>query len=140
MKTPKHPTWIKITHQQSECCFQAAVQDIHCFGAHIHLKNLIFIGVELCYNVVLVSAAQQSEPAIHIHIFLFLEFPSHLGPHRALSRVPCAIWSVLIIYLFYTQYQCCICQFPSSNSSHPLIPPLVSIFFSTSASLFLLCK
>ena len=28
----------------------------------------IFIGVELIYNVVLVSAVQQSESVIHIHI------------------------------------------------------------------------
>ena len=30
-------------------------------------------------------------------------FPSHLGHHRAPSRVPCAI-QVLISYLLYTQY------------------------------------
>ena len=34
---------------------------------------------------------------------LFFGFPSHLGHHRALSRVPCAIQQVLISYLFYTQ-------------------------------------
>ena len=32
-------------------------------------------------------------------------FPSHLGHHRALRKVPCAIQQVLIGYLFYTQYQ-----------------------------------
>ena len=32
----------------------------------------------------------------------------HLGHHRALCRVPCAIQLVLISYLFYTQYQQCI--------------------------------
>ena len=35
---------------------------------------------------------------------LFLEFPSYLGHHRALSRVPCAIQLVLISYLFYTYW------------------------------------
>ena len=30
-------------------------------------------------------------------------FPFLLGHHRAFSRVPCAIQSVLISYLFYTQ-------------------------------------
>ena len=30
-------------------------------------------------------------------------FPSHLGHHRALGRVPPAIQQVFISYLFYTQ-------------------------------------
>ena len=33
---------------------------------------------------------------------LFFGFPSHLGHHRALSRIPCVIQQVLISYLFYT--------------------------------------
>ena len=40
-------------------------------------------------QVVLVSAVQQSESAIYIPSFF--EFPSHLGHHKALSRVYCAI-------------------------------------------------
>ena len=40
---------------------------------------------------------------LYVYIYpLFFEFPSHLGHQRALSRVPCAIQSVLISYLFYT--------------------------------------
>ena len=35
--------------------------------------------------------------------------PSHSGHHSALGQVPCAIQSVLISYLFYTQCQQCIC-------------------------------
>ena len=54
-----------------------------------------------CY----VSTVQQNESAIHIHIPLFFGFPSHLGHHSTLSRVPCAIQYVLISCLFYTQYQ-----------------------------------
>ena len=46
--------------------------------------------------IVLVSAAQQSESAIYIHISPFFGFPSHSGHHRALSRVPCAVQHVLI--------------------------------------------
>ena len=55
----------------------------------------------LLYNVVLVSAVQQSELAIWVCVCvcvcvcivsLFL-FPSHLGHHRALSRVPCLLYS-----------------------------------------------
>ena len=54
----------------------------------------IFIGVELLYNVVLVSVVQQSESAISMHISpypLALAPPSHppyptsLGRHKALS-------------------------------------------------------
>ena len=32
----------------------------------------------------------QSKSAIGIYVFHFLKFPSHLGHHSALSRVPCA--------------------------------------------------
>ena len=38
-----------------------------------------------------VSALQQSESVICIHISPFFGFPSHLGHHRVLSRDPCAI-------------------------------------------------
>ena len=65
----------------------------------------MFIGVYLLYNGVLVPAVEQSESALHIHTSPLLGFPSHLGHHRALSRVPCAIQYVLISYLFYTEYQ-----------------------------------
>ena len=42
----------------------------------VYLK-LIFIGVELLYNVVLVSAVQQSESAISIHLspLVWISFP-----------------------------------------------------------------
>ena len=36
---------------------------------------------------------------------LIFGFPSHLGHHRALSRVPCALQYILISYLLYTQYR-----------------------------------
>ena len=40
------------------------------FYTFLHILNFfkIFIGVELIYNVVLVSGVQQSESVIHIHI------------------------------------------------------------------------
>ena len=44
---------------------------------------------------------------------LFFGFPSHLGHHSALSRVPWAIQYVLISYLFYTWYKQCICVNPN---------------------------
>ena len=54
--------------------------------------QLIFIGVWLLYSVVVVSAVQQSESAVRMHIYPFVfGFPSHLGHYRALVRAPCAI-------------------------------------------------
>ena len=48
----------------------------------------IFVGVELLYNVALVSAVQQSESAIRIHVSLPFWI---LGLHQPLSRVHCAV-------------------------------------------------
>ena len=48
----------------------------------------IFVGVELLYNVALVSAVQQSESAICIHVSLPFWI---LGLHQPLSRVHCAV-------------------------------------------------
>ena len=44
----------------------------------------------------LVSTIQQRESAIPIHIFPLIWFPSHLGHHRAMSRIPCSTQWVLI--------------------------------------------
>ena len=82
---------------------------------------------------------------VYIHPFFF-GFPFHLGHHRALSRVPCAIQQVLVAYLFYTQHQQCIHVSPNLSNlsiSLPISPfaHLVPIHLSsTSVSLFLLCK
>ena len=105
----------------------------------IFLKKF-FIGLQLIYNVVLLSAVQQSESVIHTHISgLFLDFFSHIGHYRVLSRVPRAIQQVLISYLFYIQQ----CEYVNPNL--PIYPshlsPLVTIrLFSTSVTLFLFCK
>ena len=40
------------------------------------------IEVQLIYNILLVSTVQQSDPVIHIHIYIF---------YKILSIVPCAI-------------------------------------------------
>ena len=78
-----------------------------------------------------------NQPHLHMQP-LFLGFPSHLGHHRALSRVPCALQYVLISYLFYTQYQQCTVSVPVSQLIHSPPFPLVSIpSFSASLSLFL---
>ena len=49
-----------------------------------------FIEVQLIYNVVLISAVQQSDSFIHIHAFFFIFF-SIMVYHRILNIVPCAI-------------------------------------------------
>ena len=42
---------------------------------------------------------KMNQPYVYVYPLPF-GFPSHLSPHSALSRVPCAIQSVLISYLF----------------------------------------
>ena len=81
-----------------------------------------FIGVQLIYNVVLVSAVQQSESVIYIYP-LFFRFFSHIGDYRVLSRVPCAIQQVLISYLFYIQ------QYVYVNPNLPIYPSPRKQFF-----------
>ena len=66
----------------------------------------------MLYNVVLVSTVQQSESAICIHISPFLGFPSHLGHHRALSRVP----------VLYSRFSLVIYFMHSINSVYMSIP------------------
>ena len=66
------------------------------FGYHggqgtVYLFSSVFIGVELLYHVVLISAVQQSEAVIRIHISSLCRLPSHLGHRGALSRVPSVI-------------------------------------------------
>ena len=56
-----------------------------------------FIGVQLIYNVVLVSGVQQNESVTDTYS-LFLRLFRHRGHYRVLSRGPCE--QVLIIYLF----------------------------------------
>ena len=69
------------------------------------------IGIELTSDVVLVSGVQQSELVTHIHIPIPFQI---LFPYRLLhnlyfvtymSRFPCALQWILVIYLFYIQ-QC----------------------------------
>ena len=48
----------------------------------------MFIGVQLINHVLLVSAAQQSESVVLIHILTPFRSLSRLGHKRALSRIP----------------------------------------------------
>ena len=69
--------------------------------------------------------SKENQPSVYIYPLLF-GFPSHLGHHRALSRVPCTIQQALISYVLHIVSIMYICQSPSPNSSHHP-PHLVSI-------------
>ena len=101
-------------------------------GPHFFLLNqpgdfillLYFIDIQLFYNVVLVSAVQQSKSVICLVCPLFLGIPSHLGQHRTFSRVLYAIQQVFISHLFYAWYQQC--RHVNTNLPiHPFPPHLV---------------
>lgn len=90
----KHSVFLKRLLYQKIVCF-------HCFLIFLgeweldrDLSTLI-IGVQLVYNVVLISAVPHGESAMHVsqryvytHITPFLGFPPRLGHRRAFSRVP----------------------------------------------------
>ena len=78
---------------------------------YIYFK-LIFIWVQLIYNVVLVSGLMQSESDIHVYIFTLFQL---LFSYRLLSRVPCAMQKVLVSCLTLHWFswsivalQCCV--------------------------------
>ena len=72
-------------------------------GQTASLFFFFLIDVKLIYSVALVSAVQQSESVIRIHISTFFRFFSHIGHYRVLSRVPCVYSrSLLVIYFIYS--------------------------------------
>ena len=74
-----------------------------------------------CFTILCQFILYSKVNQLCVYIYpLFFGFPSHLGYHRALSRVPCVIQQVLISYLFYTQYQQCI--YVNPNLPIPPIP------------------
>ena len=80
--------------------------------------KIYFMEVQLIYNVVLISAVQQSDSVTHIYIFLFVFF-SIMVYHRILSTVPCAIQQDLVVYPSYTSLHLLI---PNSQSIPPPLP------------------
>ena len=89
---------------------------------------LFFIGVQLLdANVsVFLLYSKVNQQRLYVYL-LFLVFPSHLGHHRALSRVPCTTQQVLMSHLFCAQ------QYVHINPNlliYPclLLPSLVSMF------------
>ena len=93
------------------------------------------MGVQLIYNVVLVSHKQQSESVIHIHIVTLFRFFFHVGCDRVLSRVPCAIQQIRNGYLFYIQ-QCVYISLILTIYPSPSVPPITISLFSVSVFYF----
>ena len=62
------------------------------------------IGVQLLYNVVLVSVRQQNESVLYIYIYpLFLKYPSSVGHHRTLSiEFPVLYSQFSVIYFIHS--------------------------------------
>ena len=88
----------------------------------LSFSKLIFVGIYLLYNIVLVSAVQQNVSAIHLHTQptpFWISFP--FRSPCALSRVPWVIQQVLLSYLFYMQYKQC----RHVNSSFPVHCPFL---------------
>ena len=90
--------------------------------------------------MVLVYTVKQNESATRIHTSLPSGPPPHSGHHSALSGAPCATRYVLISYLIHSINSVCV-LIPVSQLLPSPLSTLVSIhLFSTSVSLFLLCK
>ena len=83
--------------------------------------KLIFIGVWLIYNVVLVSAVQQSESVIHIHISTLFQI---LFPSRSLQSIEQSslCYTVGSYWLSILHIVVCLCQSQSPSLS-PSFPP-----------------
>ena len=88
-------------------------------------KKINFIGVQLIYNVVLVSGVQQSNSLIHIHIFILFKilFSCRLSQNTEQSFLCSTVghYQLSILYIVL-----CICQSQSPSLSLPF-PPLVTI-------------
>ena len=114
----------------------------------LFILKLIFIGVQLLHNGVLVSTVQQDESAIHIHRSppFWTSFPFR-SPFTMseLSGVPCTVYSMfpLVIYFMHS-FNSIYVSMPVSQLlplSPCLLSPLVSTYlFTMSSSLFLLYK
>ena len=110
------------------------------FSIVFFLMFYIFIGVQLLYTAVSVSAIQQSESAIRIHIspLFWISLPFRSPQDTQQSSLCYTVGSHQLPILYLVGY---ICQSQCANSSHHPLPSWYSIHsFSTTVSLFLLCK
>ena len=109
------------------------------YGYCSFLKN--FLLDYSCFTILCQFLLYSKVNQLYVYIYpLFFGFPSHLGHHRALSRVLCAIQQVLRSYLFDTQYQQCIYVNPNLPA-HPPAPPApfplgIHTFFSLCLCLY----
>ena len=132
---PMHPSWpfpvakvcVSHFHSASSQCFStwpfsAAPGSswlVSCGLDALKKTFLIFIGVELIYNGVLISAIQESESVIHIHISILFQI---LFLFRLLQTIEFPLpysWSLLIIYFIYSNVYMLI---PNSSFIHPSPP------------------
>ena len=104
----------------------------------------IVIGATMFYNVVLVSAIQQCDPAIYICVYIpslqsFPPTPPTSHPSRSSQSASCvphaihtaASHQLVILHVVMCKYQCC-----SLNSSHTFHPRFVPTCpFSTCVTL-----
>ena len=98
-----------------------------------------FIGVQLIYNVVLVSAVQQSESVMHIHVFTLFQI---IFPYKLLKNIEqrSLSYNSRFLLLFYFVYSSVYVSIPVPSLS-PTVSPLVTInLFYMSVTLFLFCK
>ena len=99
----------------------------------IIISPLIFLNQFLlecsCFTMLCQFLLYSKVNQFYVYIYpVFLRFPSRLGHHRALSRVPRAIEQVLMSYLLYTQE----CIYVNPNLQvHPTLPlaPLIEMTF-----------
>ena len=77
MDTTMLPQMVLILTLENEAEYQYKEFPIDNFKSCDLFLRLIFTAVKLLYNVVLVSGVQQSESAIHIHMFphFWISFP-----------------------------------------------------------------
>ena len=99
-------------------------------------KALFLIGVQLLYNVVLVSAVQQGESAVSIHTLLPFKPPSprSLTPLSHTSRCP---QSTRLSSLCYAARGACVRRHSLPTRPTSPSPPVCTDPFSTSGSPFL---
>ena len=99
---------------------------VYCFPqwlfAFILTSLLIFIGVQLLYNIVLVSTVQQSESAICIHISTLFQIPF---PYRSLQSIEQSslCYTAGSYQLSILRIVVYICQSQSPNLSLPPLSP-----------------
>ena len=122
----------RMRRKERECLIHSSLMsfpDFHLSPQSISSNSFSLKLEQSCFTTLCWFLLYSKVNQPHVYIYpLFLGFLSHLGQHRAMSRVPCAVQSVLISYLFYTQQ--CIYVNPNlpMHPSHPSPLPLILNF------------